>query len=368
MFCYQFVAGPWDADFMFERPINFARPRPMKCPACLHEWMADDFWLRDFNDGYAGCPNCNPTGDLVDQIPTVYDAGGSPLLDDDYVRSVYWYHTSTQKSWPDPKFNPKDDLSPGTEDHYVRNVSSAEYDQLIEDMKTRALHVGTYEAAIENMFRSGQDQNRRGQQFYLYRVQLDPSCRLEKGVQEDNKGSKGNVQMKDRVSDGANAFRYFNVHEDETSISLGVNVEAIARVQSIKIPLSIEVSDSTLSDFTRAVRSIYAETAEPKPIREIEPCDQNDAVTRLQHLWNQTRAPRTSRKTWHFAAEQAIRNTIKMLPGTLDRRVKFNAPIEMCEADIERVATQLEQSIRLFTEPCTVLRKLDGETWRTVSL
>ncbi len=43
----------------------------------------------------------------------------------------------------------------------------------IAEHTSKALHVGTYEAAIENMLRRMNDELDSHAQFYLYRVELD---------------------------------------------------------------------------------------------------------------------------------------------------------------------------------------------------
>ena len=59
---------------------------------------------------------------------------------------------------------------------------SNRYQGLIEGESTKALHVGTYETAVENMLRRMHDLVEAGSQFYLHRVTLevDPS-RIKQG-------------------------------------------------------------------------------------------------------------------------------------------------------------------------------------------
>ncbi|NLA28759.1 MAG: hypothetical protein GX875_03775 [Propionibacterium sp.] len=47
--------------------------------------------------------------------------------------------------------------------------------------RNKALHVGTYGAAIHNMFRRCADQGDQGEQFYLNRVFLKPSAVVDEG-------------------------------------------------------------------------------------------------------------------------------------------------------------------------------------------
>ncbi len=48
--------------------------------------------------------------------------------------------------------------------------------------RAKALHIGTYEAAVHNMLRRIRDQADRGNQFYLYRVHLSLCFYLARSV------------------------------------------------------------------------------------------------------------------------------------------------------------------------------------------
>src|SRR5699024_11868511 len=61
--------------------------------------------------------------------------------------------------------------------------------------RAKALHVGTYEAAVHNMLRRMRDQADRGNQFYLYRVHLKPSVTEREGWMVDTSKWLGDVVL-----------------------------------------------------------------------------------------------------------------------------------------------------------------------------
>ncbi|MDQ7993287.1 MAG: hypothetical protein AAGC63_09310, partial [Propionicimonas sp.] len=63
--------------------------------------------------------------------------------------------------------------------------------------KAKALHIGTYEAAIENMVRRKADQSGSGEQFFLYRVELSPDCVIEPGVHKEPTNFVGDAHLAD---------------------------------------------------------------------------------------------------------------------------------------------------------------------------
>ena len=112
------------------------------------------------------------------------------------------------------------------------------------------LHIGTYESAIENMFRRMRDQDGSAEQFYLYRVRLSPDCVIEAGVHQEPTDFVGDARLADVCGPGVNTFRYVNTHEDPSSVSLANEVDAIHAVQRILIPLPVQATDSWVTDAT----------------------------------------------------------------------------------------------------------------------
>ena len=109
--------------------------------------------------------------------------------------------------------------------------------------KAKALHVGTYEAAVENMLRRMDDQSDAASQFYLHRVQLRTDCAIEPGIHKEPTDWMGDAHLEGKCGPGVNVLRYVNVHEDQSSVSLAIEISAVWRVQSIPIPLPVDADD-----------------------------------------------------------------------------------------------------------------------------
>ncbi|WP_309130987.1 hypothetical protein [Brevibacterium sp.] len=93
-------------------------------------------------------------------------------LDDDRVAQFCWFHTSTQQDWPTWDFDPAADLTCETRMMMGRDEWVAGW---VDRQRAKALHVGTYERAVDDRPRRMRDQADRGNQFCLYRVHLEPT-------------------------------------------------------------------------------------------------------------------------------------------------------------------------------------------------
>jgi hypothetical protein len=76
-------------------------------------------------------------------------------MDNEVLPQLPWYHTSTSYDWPSPAHSevPRARLA------NCRTIAGIPVEQLIEHEISKAVHVGTYEAAIENMLRRMRDQD-----------------------------------------------------------------------------------------------------------------------------------------------------------------------------------------------------------------
>jgi hypothetical protein len=106
-----------------------------------------------------------------------------------------------------------------------------------ERQRAKALHVGTYEAAIHNMLRRIHDQADRGSQYYLHRVRLVPTVAVREGWLVDRSNFLGDVVLDEVCAPGVDVARYLNYHEDPGALSLARGRNAIACTQQIAIPL-----------------------------------------------------------------------------------------------------------------------------------
>ncbi|HET7477105.1 MAG TPA: hypothetical protein VFJ97_13920 [Dermatophilaceae bacterium] len=138
---------------MIERSINFERPRRLRCRSCRHKWLVTAEWLDRFNQALVACPVCN-TDCRGEDRPDFCADPEDPVHNDSAVRGFHWYHSSTHENWPDSNFDPAARLTADTNRRMEAMGSGVgAVERWAERQKAKALHVGTYEAAIENMFR-----------------------------------------------------------------------------------------------------------------------------------------------------------------------------------------------------------------------
>ncbi|MEU2142075.1 hypothetical protein [Nocardia rhamnosiphila] len=98
------------------------------------------------------------------------------------MRGLYWYHSSTHAVWPDRDFDPAAQLTDETKRRMESQTGPGAVERWAARQKSKALHVGTYEAAIESMLRRMDNQSDAASQFYLHRVQLRSDCAIEPGI------------------------------------------------------------------------------------------------------------------------------------------------------------------------------------------
>ena len=116
-------------------------------------------------EALAPCEHCDGEVHFGPAVALLRDEN-DPALGD--VTRFAWYHTSTSAHWPSTNFGATAAAAARrTAEHLGLD---AEY--MVEKATTKALHVGTYEAAIENVFRRMQDQTDASSQFFLYHVAI----------------------------------------------------------------------------------------------------------------------------------------------------------------------------------------------------
>lgn len=159
-----------------------------------------------------------------------------PALDNARINTLAWYHTSTAPDWP--AWNAEARRAELAEKY--RHVYKADDrgPRLIDKELNKALHVGTYEAAIENMYRRIRNQQDDPTAFYLYRVALniDPR-RVDGGYRDENHQPAAQLTTMDLRAQRLEAVRYLNVHEATGSLSLAILPETVASVQCVSLPV-----------------------------------------------------------------------------------------------------------------------------------
>jgi hypothetical protein len=268
------------------------------------------------------------------------------MRDDAALRNVYWYHSSTHENWPDRDFNPAADLTDETKQRMEAVSGRDAVERWAARQKARALHMGTYESAIESMFRRRRDQADSQSQFYLYRVELEPDCVIEPGVQKEPTNWVGDAYLNEVCSAGTTVFRYVNVHEDKSNVSLVIEAQAIRAVQRIALPLAIDRSSPWIAE---ATQRLLAAASKPSP-----------------------EAP-SGFRPWMVRASSALRAEAIALESeiaeSLPSGVRERFDLELDEAGFatapDAFPSNLVAMARLVTDPQATLRELDAQSWRT---
>lgn len=335
-----------------ERPTDFNPLRYMRCGACAHEWEVDADWLERFHAGDEPCPKCG-TDCASENYPHFWVHPQDPAHDDDTVRTRYWYHSTTHAVWPDRDFDPAAQLTDECKRRMESQAGPGAVERWAARQKAKALHVGTYEAAIENMLRRMADQSDAASQFYLHRVQLQPDCVIEPGIHKELPSLMGDAELAAKCAPGVNVYRYANVFEDQSSVSLAIENGAVWRVQSIPIPLPVDAEDPGLRDAIARLLS-----AADRPMEQAPPEDDDDRPDFL---------PRHEPQTPLVSEAGDLRQEVADRLPSLRRS---QLCVEFDEAgfadDPSAYPAKLIGLVRLVSYPQVVLDTLSEQPWRLI--
>lgn len=249
----------------FERDIDFARPRLLHCNKCGHQDEFSHPWIDLWEQGKQGCPSCGITSDHP--LRATYTYSPSDLaVDNTLISTLHWYHTTTHENWPNPNFDPLTTLTQESQERMELMCGKGASARWARKQKLKALHVGTFEAAIENMLRRIQNQPAPQSQYYLYRVHLCSSNKVVEGINCEPTNFTGDAYLPDLGLKPSAAYRYVNVHEDPGSISLALGIESIESVQKLALPL-LPPTSSESQEIERALDA--AELESPVEIKDI---------------------------------------------------------------------------------------------------
>ncbi|MBN7300821.1 hypothetical protein IUQ79_02840 [Mycobacteroides abscessus subsp. bolletii] len=164
-----------------------------------------------------------------------------PALDDESVSQLAWYHTSTYPDWPSPRYlhETRHRLES------LRRPTFQYFDSMLHNELSKALHVGTYESAIENMLRRMRNQSDASSHFYLHRVALRIASSELGSLRNENAEKVSRLLVHDLTARRLTALRYVNVYESPGSISLAIDPIVIEYVQSIPIPVRAGLQQPT---------------------------------------------------------------------------------------------------------------------------
>lgn len=210
-----------------DRPVSFAYNYRMRCGCGGVEDLSAVDYEAEINEAHIPCSRCGGSIHFGRRVAALRDLNDS-ALENEQLSRLAWYHTSTSPDWPSLTYEVQQrerlrDFGPVT-------------DEQIAMLSGLALHVGTYEAAIENVLRRMKNQDDRDSRFFLYRValNLDPT-RVETGYRDENEQRAARLSKAELRDEGLQAVRYLNVYESPGSLSLAVTADAIAAVQMVDL-------------------------------------------------------------------------------------------------------------------------------------
>lgn len=160
-----------DGGGLLERPIDFGYAYRMRCSRCGRASSltgAEYLRLNDEAEAHVDCAYCHSNIHFGPLAAASRDENDR-ALDDAVLNRVSWYHTSTYFDWPSAAFETEQRASLSTE--RVRALLR-DPERVLSTMLQKALHLGTYEAAIENMYRRMRNQGDASSSFYLHRVEI----------------------------------------------------------------------------------------------------------------------------------------------------------------------------------------------------
>lgn len=249
---------------LIERPVNFRYGYNMTCEHCggITPLMADTYH-RERHHAHIRCAHCPADIHYGPYAMTLRDAD-DPVLNDEAVIRAAWYHTSTVPGWP-PRGRP---LTPEQAGFLSRVTSDDVADSIRQRHEYQAVHLGTYEAAIESMLRKMRDEDAGGAQFWLYRVALRDRTMIKPGYCNETFEDISQITQEELGDWGA--IRYLNTWESPGSISLAVRPQSLAAVQGIPLPVQA-LSTGAAPSLIREVARIRDQISQIEATRQDEP-------------------------------------------------------------------------------------------------
>lgn len=298
-------------DELIERFDGFDYGYRMGCNVCDNATAvsAHDYWLKVTGKPYVDCANCGSQIHIGPAVAKIRDPNDR-ALDDDQLRSFAWYHSSTWEEWPSSVYaeHRADELSSSwlAAQHIHRGG-------VVHTQTHQALHLGTYESAIENMLRRMRNQGDSHSQFYLFRVGLAlRTDDIEPGYRDENADEAAQITTDDLTDHSV--VRYLNVHEACGTISLAVRPDVIDAIQGVAIPIDFGGLDLTeiqpeLDRLEAQRASSLADALSPEVIRTLD-----DPVTdpSKQHAmtWARSTAASAVYPAWRDASELLTRHLL----------------------------------------------------------
>lgn len=154
------------------------------------------------------CEHCEASIHFGPLVAGVRDQG-DPALDDRTLNKLSWYHTSPYEDWPSPDY--ERDVQVAFSTSPARTLMG-DPERYLRNQLDKALPLGTYEAAIENMYRRMSDQRLAHSAFYLHRARINIATdRVNRGFHDENEQPAADISITELTDLDLDAVRYLNV-------------------------------------------------------------------------------------------------------------------------------------------------------------
>jgi hypothetical protein len=252
-------------DEAVEQPrVGFSYSFWFKCTQCDSRVEVDSELYELQSTGRAGYSMCTPCGAELDIRRPHVRALRNPedvAKNNDSVGHLVWYHSSRYESWPDLEAYTADVAAEARQTAEKFDMFDA--DRRIATKLSLAVHLGTYEAAIENILRRLGDQDHANlfeTRYWLHRVEikLGPND-LHPDVVDEFCIYFGDVELEQVQALGARAVRYVNCHEAIGSVSLAIDPAVVGAVSTIALPVT-EAALAETADAAAATERMVAST------------------------------------------------------------------------------------------------------------
>lgn len=339
----------------FERTVDFSRLRNMRCEKCGHEEKFSHDWMEAWSQGDFECPSCGITSNHPQGARYTYNPSDISC-DRERITRLNWYHTSVLGDWPNRNFDPLSVYPKSAQESIIENMSDEELESWLTIQKAKALHVGTFEAALENMLRRMLNQDDAGRHFYLYRVNLRDDSPVSSAVNKEPASIFGDVDF-DKLGIGrSEIYRYVNSHEDPSSISLALTIDSIVSVQRVSIPIypadSVEVE---------GIRDVLCEA------RKIPPQKIKDSL--LSRIRKQPGLEPVYTNPYRDELKAQVENLANQLPRRIrDPFITAVTRGAWHKEDCASAASYIVGMRDLFLYPERVLQALDNEPMQKIEI
>lgn len=355
-----------------ERKIDFNHGFHLVCRQCsFSNWLTAEEYAVALGKT-SDCQQCRRQYDVAPEFANHRDPHDE-VIASTQLHDFYWYHSTLETNWPSADYK----WAAAERANYAATMSPEELNNKQSFMEDQAFHLGTYEAAVENMLRLWDENGKRDSQFYLHRVKLRDGLAFPAEVHSDRDTEKI-TQASIRGLD-ASGIKYLNTKESVGSISLAVVREAIARTQRISVPpeglvekLSPELMEKLLDmrkeadRLARIARAQESLTANIKrKLRQMKKQQPAAADTATYAPAMSATDSSSDEGMTDLIAHEYLKGVPPLLRQQVFRSTRGPAPLGQ-ERDDQAWLTLTLNIAPFITRPNAVLAALDNQPWEDV--